>query len=104
MREEPVICASRACAILRRADLVTTPSDVSGGRPHVLRLFDAPLENVVTTGVTADTVEAMEVALKQDLLNEAASNGGKILLHDEIVEPNGSFTVTALWEEVSPGE
>ncbi|KAK4050677.1 hypothetical protein OIV83_003403 [Microbotryomycetes sp. JL201] len=83
MREEPVIY-------------------VSGGRPHVLRLFDAPLENVVTTGVTTETVEAMEAALKQDLLSEASKNGGKILLHDEIVEPDGSFTVTAVWEDVSP--
>ncbi|KAK4055018.1 hypothetical protein OIO90_003359 [Microbotryomycetes sp. JL221] len=83
MREEPVIY-------------------VSGGRPHVLRLFDAPLENVVTTGVTAETVEAMESALKEDLLAEARNNNGKILLHDEIVEPDGSFTVTAVWEDVSP--
>ncbi|ORY84702.1 inositol hexakisphosphate-domain-containing protein [Leucosporidium creatinivorum] len=85
MREEPVIY-------------------VSGGRPHVLRLFDAPLENVVTTGVTTETVEAMEVALKEDLLLEASMNGGKVLLHDEIAEADGSFTVTAIWEEVSVGD
>lgn len=95
---------------------------VSGGRPHVrhllnglpsglltacsqvLRLYDAPLENVITTGVNAETVEAMELALKADLLREAASNGGKILLHDEIQEADGSFTVTAQWEEVNAGE
>lgn len=44
------------------------------------------------------------MALKEDLLLEAKSNGGKILLHDEIVEPDGSFTVTAIWEEVHAGE
>ncbi|KAM0753591.1 hypothetical protein T439DRAFT_322487 [Meredithblackwellia eburnea MCA 4105] len=85
MREEPVIY-------------------VGNGRPHVLRLFDAPLENVVTTGVTTDTVEAMEVALKQDLIREAESNGGRILLHDEVQEADGSFTITACWEDVKPEE
>ncbi|SGZ32317.1 BQ5605_C040g11854 [Microbotryum silenes-dioicae] len=80
MREEPVIY-------------------VSGGRPHVLRLIDEPLENVITTGVTAATVEAMEVALQLDLRKEAEENDGKILLHDEVPE-NGNFIVTAVWESV----
>lgn len=70
----------------------------------MLRLFDSPLENVVTTGVTASTVEAMELALKRDLLNESAQNGGKILLHDEIEETDGSFTITATWEAVTAAE
>ncbi|CEQ43057.1 SPOSA6832_04952 [Sporobolomyces salmonicolor] len=72
-------------------------------RPHVLRLFSQPLENVITTGVTTATVEAMEAELKRDLLRERESTGGKVLLHDEI-EENGSFTVTAMWEEVQPEE
>ncbi|SCV73360.1 BQ2448_7286 [Microbotryum intermedium] len=80
MREEPVIY-------------------VNGGRPHVLRLIDEPLENVITTGVTAATVEAMEVALQRDLRKEAEENDGKILLHDEVAE-NGNFIVTAFWESV----
>lgn len=46
----------------------------------------------------------MELALKRDLLNEAERNGGKILLHDEIEEADGSFTVYAKWEEVSDAE
>lgn len=71
---------------------------------QVLRLFEAPLENVVTTGVTADIVEEMEMALKRDLQLEAAENGGKVLLHDEIEEADGSFTITATWEEVKPEE
>ncbi|GAA5966606.1 hypothetical protein JCM21900_001467 [Sporobolomyces salmonicolor] len=68
---------------------------------YVLRLFSQPLENVITTGVTTATVEAMEAELKRDLLRERESTGGKVLLHDEI-EENGSFTVTAMWEEVQP--
>ncbi|GAA6056946.1 hypothetical protein JCM3770_007157 [Rhodotorula araucariae] len=71
------------------------------GRPHVLRLFDRPLENVITTGVTTATVEAMEAELKRDLLREREKTGGKVLLHDEI-EENGTFTVTAMWEDVQP--
>ncbi|GAA5906325.1 uncharacterized protein JCM6883_005515 [Sporobolomyces salmoneus] len=70
-------------------------------RPHVLRLFDQPLENVITTGVTTATVEAMEAELKRDLLREREKTGGKVLLHDEI-EENGTFTVTAMWEEIQP--
>lgn len=46
----------------------------------------------------------METALKQDLLAEASSNGGKVLLHDEVVESDGSFTITAKWEEVKAEE
>lgn len=46
----------------------------------------------------------MELALKNDLLTEAANNNGKILLHDEVVEADGSFTVTATWEEVKAEE
>lgn len=44
MREEPVICAFVRND--RSAVTLTSSADVSGGRPHVLRLFDAPLENV----------------------------------------------------------
>lgn len=50
------------------------------GKPYVLRLFDQPLENVVTTGVTTATVEAMEAELKKDLLREREQTGGKVLL------------------------
>lgn len=85
MREEPVIF-------------------VSGGRPHVLRTVANPLENVVTTGVTARVVEGMEVALKEDLGREAEANGGKVLLHDEVPEADGTFTVTAMWEDVTVEE
>lgn len=65
----------------------------------------------------------MEAELKRDLLREREKTGGKVLLvsrclfvvesdarlnpsclqHDEI-EENGTFTVTAMWEEVKPEE
>ncbi|KAK4703550.1 hypothetical protein P7C70_g2674, partial [Phenoliferia sp. Uapishka_3] len=48
--------------------------------------------------------DCMEIALKQDLIKEAEMNGGKILLHDEIQEEDGSFTVTATWEDIKPDE
>ncbi|GAA5826021.1 hypothetical protein JCM11251_000094 [Rhodosporidiobolus azoricus] len=69
------------------------------GRPHVLRLFNQPLENVITTGVKTATVEAQEEELKRDLLRERKRTGGQVLLHDEI-EEDGKFTVTAMWEDV----
>ncbi|GAA6022381.1 hypothetical protein JCM10207_004746 [Rhodosporidiobolus poonsookiae] len=75
-----------------------------GGRPHVLRLFDRPLENVVTTGVTTATVEAMEISLKEDLRRERQKTGGKVLLHDEIEHEEGRFEVTAMWEEVGEND
>lgn len=73
------------------------------GRPHVLRLFDQPLENVVTTGVAAAAVEGMEAALKNDLLNEITERDGRVLLHDE-VEENGRYIVTAVWETVDANQ
>ncbi|KNZ49561.1 hypothetical protein VP01_493g4 [Puccinia sorghi] len=81
--------------------LVKEPVLYVQGRPHVLRLFDQPLENVVTTGVAAAAVEGMEEALKNDVLNEIIDRGGRVLLHDE-VEENGKFIVTAVWETVDP--
>lgn len=83
MREEPVIFVR--------------------GRPHVLRLLASPLENVITTGVTADSVEGQESALKSDVIRELEKHDGRLLLHDETDDGNGKFTVTAAWEEdVSP--
>lgn len=69
----------------------------------MLRLLDKPLENVITTGVQAQTVEAMEAALKEDVLAEARAMNGRVLLHDEVME-NGNFTVTASWEGVDEHE
>lgn len=58
-----------------------------------------PLENVITTGVTAESVEGQESALKKDVIREAEKNDGRLLLHDETDDGNGKFTITAQWEE-----
>ncbi|KAI0091045.1 inositol hexakisphosphate-domain-containing protein [Irpex rosettiformis] len=71
------------------------------GRPHVLRLFDRPLENVEATGVTTDVVERMEVNFKKDVLRELRKGDGRILLHDEVEERPGVFSLIPIWEVVS---
>ncbi|KAI0649419.1 inositol hexakisphosphate-domain-containing protein [Trametes meyenii] len=71
------------------------------GRPHVLRLIDKPLENVEATGVTTAVVEAMEESLKRDVLHEVREGEGRILLHDEVEERPGVFSIIPIWEEVS---
>ncbi|KAI5118140.1 hypothetical protein M0805_001739 [Coniferiporia weirii] len=71
------------------------------GRPHVLRLVDRPLENVEATGVRTQTVEAMEINLKRDVIREVIANGGRILLHDEVEERPGVFSIIPEWESVS---
>ncbi|KAK0446168.1 inositol hexakisphosphate-domain-containing protein [Armillaria borealis] len=70
------------------------------GRPHVLRLVDKPLENVEATGVTTAMVEAMEHNFKRDVLRELRAGKGRILLHDEVEERPGVFSIIPLWEEV----
>ncbi|KLO17434.1 hypothetical protein SCHPADRAFT_900700 [Schizopora paradoxa] len=70
------------------------------GRPHVLRLVDRPLENVEATGVTTQTVEDMEIKLKRDVLRELRKNEGRLLLHDEVEERPGVFTILPQWEVV----
>ncbi|THU84968.1 hypothetical protein K435DRAFT_783557 [Dendrothele bispora CBS 962.96] len=71
------------------------------GRPHVLRLVDKPLENVEATGVTTSTVEAMEQSFKKDVLRELRAGNGRILLHDEVEERPGVFSIIPIWETVS---
>ncbi|CDO71831.1 hypothetical protein BN946_scf184939.g55 [Trametes cinnabarina] len=70
------------------------------GRPHVLRLLDKPLENVEATGVTTAVVEAMEESLKRDVLREVREGQGRILLHDEVEERPGVFSIIPIWEDV----
>ncbi|GJE96251.1 inositol hexakisphosphate-domain-containing protein [Phanerochaete sordida] len=74
------------------------------GRPHVLRLVDKPLENVEATGVTTEVVERMEENFKQDILREVRAGGGRILLHDEVEERPGVFTIIPIWEDVSEAD
>ncbi|OBZ72108.1 Paladin [Grifola frondosa] len=70
------------------------------GRPHVLRLVDKPLENVEATGVTTSVVESMEENFKRDVLSEVRAGTGRILLHDEVEERPGVFSIIPIWEEV----
>ncbi|KAF8896122.1 inositol hexakisphosphate-domain-containing protein [Infundibulicybe gibba] len=71
------------------------------GRPHVLRLVDRPLENVEATGVTTAVVEGMEQSFKKDILRELKAGNGRILLHDEVEERPGVFSIIPIWEVVS---
>ncbi|KZT67481.1 hypothetical protein DAEQUDRAFT_729142 [Daedalea quercina L-15889] len=71
------------------------------GRPHVLRLVDKPLENVEATGVTTVMVEAMEENLKRDVIREVQAGEGRILLHDEVEERPGVFSIIPIWEDVT---
>ncbi|KAF9466586.1 inositol hexakisphosphate-domain-containing protein [Collybia nuda] len=74
------------------------------GRPHVLRLVDRPLENVEATGVTTAVVEGMEQRFKKDVLRELKAGSGRILLHDEVEERPGVFSIIPLWETVSESD
>lgn len=71
------------------------------GRPHVLRLVNKPLENVEATGVTTSVVEAMEESFKRDVLREVRAGGGHVLLHDEVEERPGVFSIIPIWENVN---
>ncbi|KAI0784287.1 inositol hexakisphosphate-domain-containing protein [Abortiporus biennis] len=74
------------------------------GRPHVLRLVDKPLENVEATGVTTQVVERMEANFKKDVLREVKAGRGRILLHDEVEERPGVFSIIPIWENVSEAD
>jgi len=74
------------------------------GRPHVLRLVNRPLENVEATGVTTSTVENMEQSFKKDILRELSKGDGRILLHDEVEERPGVFSIIPIWEVVSASD
>lgn len=70
------------------------------GRPHVLRLAEQPLTNMEATGVTTDVVERIERALQRDLRQEAQQREGRVLLHDEVPNDDGDFTIVPVWETV----
>lgn len=46
----------------------------------------------------------MEKALRRDVQREIQANHQKILLHDEVEEKPGRFTITAQWENVEVGD
>ncbi|KAG6832796.1 hypothetical protein H0H92_009414 [Tricholoma furcatifolium] len=74
------------------------------GRPHVLRLVDRPLENLEATGITTAVVEGMEVSFKKDVLRELRAGDGRVLLHDELEDRPGHFSVVPIWETVTEDE
>ena len=43
----------------------------------------------------------MEESFKQDVLREVRAAGGRILLHDEMEERPGVYSLVPIWEEVS---
>ncbi|CAO1618211.1 unnamed protein product [Sympodiomycopsis kandeliae] len=74
------------------------------GRPHVLRLADQPLTNLEATGITTDTVERQEIAMKNDVIQEAAQREGRVLLHDEVEISPGKFDIIPVWESIKPSD
>ncbi|GLB40222.1 putative inositol hexakisphosphate [Lyophyllum shimeji] len=74
------------------------------GQPHVLRLVERPLENVEATGITTAVVESMEENFKKDVLRELRAGNGRVLLHDEVEERPGVFSVIPIWETVSESD
>ncbi len=73
------------------------------GRPHVLRLVDAPIKNIESTGIDATVVESMESALQRDIMDEMQRNG-RILLHDEVEISAGHFDLAPIWDKVSEND
>src|ERR1700710_1291527 len=53
------------------------------------------------TGVTTAMVEAMEERFKKDVIREARMGDGRILLHDEVEERPGVFSIIPIWETVN---
>eukprot|EP00808_Paulinella_micropora_P002101 g43622.t1 len=65
-------------------------------KPFVLRDHSKPFYNLEHTGIARERLEAMELSLKRDVLNEAKLFNNKILLHDE--DDDGNMVVQ--WEPV----
>lgn len=51
--------------------------------------------------MTTAIVEGMEQSFKKDVLRELRAGNGRILLHDEVEERPGVFSIVPLWETVS---
>lgn len=49
-------------------------------------------------------VEGMEESLKRDILYEVRSGEGRILLHDEVEERPGVFSIIPIWETVEEAD
>ncbi|CAO0803096.1 unnamed protein product [Mucor circinelloides] len=70
-------------------------------QPYVLRLFQDPLKNLESTGITTDRVEGMEERMKLEAINEWKEYDGRLLLHDEKAnEKKNEFDLVGMWESV----
>ena len=56
--------------------------------------------SIRATGITTSVVEAMEEAFKKDVLRELRAGNGRVLLHDEVEERPGVFSIIPLWEHI----
>lgn len=45
----------------------------------------------------------MERSLKKDVIRELITSNGRILLHDEVEERPGVFSIIPIWEDVGQG-
>lgn len=54
--------------------------------------------------MTTAVVETMEENFKKDVLRELRQGEGRILLHDEVEERPGVFSIIPIWEFVSEEE
>lgn len=81
LREEPVLYVNR--------------------QPYVLRLYQDPLKNLESTGITTDRVESIEERMKLEAINEWKEYDGRLLLHDEKPNEKGEFDLVGLWETIS---
>ncbi|KAI0052293.1 hypothetical protein FA95DRAFT_1553613 [Auriscalpium vulgare] len=71
------------------------------GAPYCLRRERFSLRNMKDYGgISASRLEVVEERLRDDVVSEVHSFGGKLLLHTET--PDGS--VIPVWEEVRPGD
>ncbi|RCI04172.1 hypothetical protein CU098_006507 [Rhizopus stolonifer] len=73
-------------------------------QPYVLRLFQDPLKNLESTGITTDRVEGIEERMKLEALNEWKEYEGRLLLHDEKPNERGEFDLVGIWETVNVEE
>ena len=54
--------------------------------------------------MTTTMVETMEASLKKDVLREVRAGQGRILLHDEVEERPGVFSIVPIWEHVEESD
>jgi hypothetical protein len=69
-------------------------------QPYVLRLFQEPLKNLESTGITTDRVEGMEERMKLEATSEWKEYDGRLLLHDEKADEKGGYgLVVCTWDK-----